>query len=105
MSSDSEFEREDITDTSSSESEMEMEKRENGIHIGINGFGRIGRMVLRTALHNTAIKVVAINEPYFTYDMVHMFKDDPTHGRFEGTVLVKKNRLVVNGQKIKVFKQ
>ncbi|XP_069696709.1 glyceraldehyde-3-phosphate dehydrogenase [Periplaneta americana] len=71
--------------------------------IGINGFGRIGRLVLRAALEKGA-QVVAINDPFIGLDyMVYMFKYDSTHGRFKGEVSAEGDQLVVNGQKISVF--
>jgi glyceraldehyde 3-phosphate dehydrogenase len=71
--------------------------------IGINGFGRIGRIVLRAALAK-GVKVVAINDPFIPLDyMVYMFKYDSTHGQFKGEVSHADGHLVVNGQHIQVF--
>jgi len=71
--------------------------------IGINGFGRIGRIVLRAALAK-GVKVVAINDPFIPLDyMVYMFKYDSTHGQFKGEVSHADGHLVVNGQRIQVF--
>ena len=71
--------------------------------IGINGFGRIGRIVLRAALAK-GVKVVAINDPFIPLDyMVYMFKYDSTHGQFKGEVSHDNGHLVVNGQHIQVF--
>jgi len=71
--------------------------------IGINGFGRIGRLVLRAAVDKGA-SVVAVNDPFINVEyMVYLFKYDSTHGRFKGTVGAEGEFLVVNGQKIKVF--
>ena len=71
--------------------------------IGINGFGRIGRLVLRAAVEKGA-QVVAVNDPFIGLDyMVYLFKFDSTHGRFKGTVSAEDGFLVVNGQKITVF--
>jgi len=73
--------------------------------IGINGFGRIGRLVLRAAVDKGA-QVVAINDPFIGLDyMVYLFKFDSTHGRFKGTVAAEGGFLVVNGQKITVFSE
>lgn len=73
--------------------------------IGINGFGRIGRLVLRAALEKGG-QVVAINDPFIGLDyMVYMFKYDSTHGRFKGEVKAEGDKLVVNGQKITVFSE
>merc|ERR1712156_595226 len=71
--------------------------------IGINGFGRIGRLVLRSAIAKGA-QVVAINDPFIPLDyMVYMFKYDSTHGRFQGEVKHDGEFLYVNGAKIHVF--
>jgi len=71
--------------------------------VGINGFGRIGRLVLRAAVDKGA-QVVAINDPFIGVDyMVYLFKYDSTHGRFKGTVTAEGGCLIVNGQKITVF--
>ncbi|CEG63882.1 Putative Genomic scaffold, msy_sf_12 [Rhizopus microsporus] len=73
------------------------------INAGINGFGRIGRIVLRASLDNPDVNVVAINDPFIDLDyMVYMFKYDSTHGRFKGTIEKKDGKLVVNGQAISV---
>lgn len=73
--------------------------------IGINGFGRIGRLVLRAAIDKGA-QVVAVNDPFIGVDyMVYLFKYDSTHGRFKGTVTSEGGFLVVNGQKITVFSE
>lgn len=74
------------------------------ITIGINGFGRIGRLVLRIALQRSDIKVVAVNDPFIAPDYAaYMFKYDSTHGRFKGEVTSKDGALVIDGQSIKVF--
>jgi len=71
--------------------------------IGINGFGRIGRLVLRAALSKGA-NVVAINDPFIDLDyMVYMFKYDSTHGQYKGEVSVVEGKLVIDGQSITVF--
>lgn len=73
--------------------------------IGINGFGRIGRLVLRAAVEKGA-QVVAVNDPFIGLEyMVYLFKFDSTHGRFKGTVAAEGGFLVVNGQKITVFSE
>ncbi|XP_055916860.1 glyceraldehyde-3-phosphate dehydrogenase 2 [Eupeodes corollae] len=73
--------------------------------IGINGFGRIGRLVLRAAILKGAT-VVAVNDPFIDVNyMVYLFKFDSTHGRFKGTVTAEGGCLVVNGQKITVFSE
>ncbi|CRL05193.1 CLUMA_CG018052, isoform A [Clunio marinus] len=73
--------------------------------IGINGFGRIGRLVLRAAIDKGA-EVVAVNDPFIGLDyMVYMFKYDSTHGRFKGEVKAEGGFLVINGKKITVFQE
>jgi glyceraldehyde 3-phosphate dehydrogenase len=64
--------------------------------IGINGFGRIGRLVLRAAIEKDAVDVVAVNDPFISLDyMVYMFKYDSTHGRFKGDVKTEGGKLIV----------
>jgi glyceraldehyde 3-phosphate dehydrogenase len=73
--------------------------------IGINGFGRIGRLVLRAGLEKGA-EIVAVNDPFINLDyMVYMFKYDSTHGRFKGEVKAEGGQLVINGKKITVFNE
>jgi len=73
--------------------------------LGINGFGRIGRLVLRAALAKGAT-VVAVNDPFINLDyMVYMFKYDSTHGRYAGEVSCEDGCLVVDGHKIQVFNE
>jgi len=74
------------------------------VKIGINGFGRIGRLVLRASLDHPEARVVAVNEPFMDVDyMVYMFHYDSVHGRFKGTVEKKDGHLVVNGHVIEVY--
>merc|ERR1712137_1447043 len=76
------------------------------VNIGINGFGRIGRLVTRVCAGRDDVNVVAINDPFIDLDyMVYMFKYDSTHGRFNGTVEEKEGKLVINGQEITVFSE
>lgn len=73
-------------------------------NVGINGFGRIGRLVTRAAFSSGKVNIVAINDPFTNLDhMAYMFKYDSTHGKFNGTVETKDGNLIVNGQIIKVF--
>lgn len=74
------------------------------VRVGINGFGRIGRLVFRASLLRDDIEVVAINDPFIdlTY-MVYLTKYDSTHGRFKGEVTTEDNMLKVNGKKIHVY--
>ncbi|PPI88838.1 type I glyceraldehyde-3-phosphate dehydrogenase [Candidatus Pantoea edessiphila] len=73
--------------------------------ISINGFGRIGRMVLRAAQYRTDIKVVAINDLVNADYMSYMLKYDSIHGPFDGTVNIKKNKLIVNNQDIIIMSE
>ncbi|GAU95871.1 hypothetical protein RvY_07411 [Ramazzottius varieornatus] len=71
--------------------------------VAINGFGRIGRIVLRACLEK-GMDVVAINDPFIDLNyMVYMFKYDSTHGAFKGDCKAENGMLVVNGKKIQVF--
>ena len=74
------------------------------IKVGINGFGRIGRLVFRLATQNPEIEVVGINDPFLDPDyMAYMVKFDTVHGRFDGTAEAVDGKLVVNGKEIEVF--
>lgn len=70
--------------------------------IGINGFGRIGRLVFRAAINNPKVEIVGINDLIEVDYMAYMLKYDSTHGRFNGEVSVEGGMLVVNGKKIRV---
>ena len=72
------------------------------IKIGINGFGRIGRLVFRAAMLRKDIQFVGINDLVDVNYMAYMLKYDSTHRQFEGTISVEGNNLIVNGQKIRV---
>ncbi len=72
------------------------------IKIGINGFGRIGRLVFRAAQKFNDVEIVAINDLIDVDYMAYMLKYDSTHGQFAGTVEVKDGKLVVNGKAIRV---
>ena len=72
------------------------------VKIGINGFGRIGRLVFRAACSRPEIEIVGINDLIAVDYMAYMLKYDSTHGRFSGTVEVKDGHLVVNGKTIRV---
>lgn len=71
------------------------------IKVGINGFGRIGRMVFRAAAARQDIEIVAINDLLEVDYLAYMLKFDSVHGRFKGTVEVKDGQLVVNGKTIR----
>jgi glyceraldehyde 3-phosphate dehydrogenase len=70
--------------------------------IGINGFGRIGRLAFRAAIEREGVEVVAINDLVEPDYMAYMLKYDSTHGPFKGTVEVKDGHLVVNGKTIRI---
>ncbi len=72
------------------------------IKVGINGFGRIGRLVFRAAMNNPSIEIVGINDLIDVDYMAYMLKYDSTHGIFKGTVEVSDGKLVVNGNSIRV---
>ncbi len=73
--------------------------------VAINGFGRIGRLVLRTILerHPDELEVVAINDLFDTKTNAHLFKHDTTYGRFPGEVSYTEGSITVNGHEIKAF--
>ena len=75
------------------------------VKVGINGFGRIGRQVLKAIkeLHGSELEVVAINDLFDVKTNAHLFKYDSNYGQYPGTVEVDGNDLVVDGKKIKVF--
>ncbi|MCK4750450.1 MAG: type I glyceraldehyde-3-phosphate dehydrogenase, partial [Bacteroidales bacterium] len=72
------------------------------IKVGINGFGRIGRLVFRVAAEMPEVEVVAINDLIDVDYIAYMLKYDSTHGRFNGTIEVKDGNLVVNGNTVRV---
>jgi glyceraldehyde 3-phosphate dehydrogenase len=71
--------------------------------IGINGFGRIGRNVFRSALNNPAVEVVAVNDLTDADTLAFLLKHDTVHGKLNATVEVKENALIVDGKEIKVL--
>ena len=75
------------------------------IRVGINGFGRIGRLVFRRAVSEEGIEVVAINDLIDVDYIAYMLRHDSTHGRFAGTVEVNNGALVVNGKPIRITAQ
>ena len=72
------------------------------VKIGINGFGRIGRLVFRAAIGRKNVQIVGINDLFDADYLAYMLKFDSTHGEFKGTIEVKDGHLIVNGQKIRV---
>ncbi len=77
------------------------------VKVGINGFGRIGRLVFKAAIEEGAreIEIVAVNDLTDSKTLAHLLKYDSTFGKFKGTVEAKEGALVVNGKEIKVFSQ
>jgi len=75
------------------------------IRVGINGFGRIGRLVFRRAVSQEGIEVVAINDLIDVDYIAYMLRHDSTHGRFQGSVEVNNGALVVNGKPIRISAQ
>lgn len=74
------------------------------VKVGINGFGRIGRLVFRAAVANPNVEVVGINDPFIDVDyMKYMLRYDSVHGQFQGDIAVDGDKLVVNGQAISVY--
>jgi glyceraldehyde 3-phosphate dehydrogenase len=74
----------------------------NKLRIGINGFGRIGRLVFRAAINREDLEVVGINDLLSPEYIAYLLKYDSTHGKFEGTIEVKDGRLIVNGKRIRI---
>ena len=74
------------------------------VKIGINGFGRIGRLVLRAACDRKDVEVVGINDPFISPDYAsYLLRYDTIHGHFNGTVEYTENSIIVNGKEIKMF--
>ena len=72
------------------------------IKIGINGFGRIGRLAFRIATQRENIQVVGINDLLDVDYLAYMLKYDSVHGQFDGTVDVKDGKLIVNGNEVRI---
>ena len=74
------------------------------INIGINGFGRIGRLVFRAAAADPQVTVTGINDPFIDLEyMAYLLRYDTVHGKFEGEIKIEDGKLVVNGQAISVY--
>jgi len=74
------------------------------LRVGINGFGRIGRLVARVAVNNPNIELVGVNDPFLSLEnMVYLFKYDSVHGKFDGVVEPEGTDLKINGRVVKVF--
>ena len=72
------------------------------VKVGINGFGRIGRLVFRAAQGRSDIQIVGINDLIDVEYMAYMLRYDTMHGQFKGTIEIKDGKLVVNGHAIRV---
>jgi len=72
------------------------------INIGINGFGRIGRLVFRSAINNDDFNVVSINDLLEINHLAYLLKYDSVHGSFDGSVEISDNKLIVNGKTVKI---
>ena len=71
------------------------------IKVGINGFGRIGNLAFQAALKKSEVEVVAINDPFIDLEyMKYMLTYDSIHGKFNGEVEIKGDKLVVNGKEV-----
>lgn len=75
------------------------------VKVGINGFGRIGRLALKAGLASKKLEFVAVNDLTDTKTLAHLFKYDSTFGVFDGKVEAKADSIVINGKEIKVFSQ
>ncbi len=74
------------------------------IKVGINGFGRIGRLVFRAAQERNDVQIVAVNDPFLDLDyLIYMLNYDTVHGKFQGTAENKDGKLFVNGKEVAFF--
>ena len=73
------------------------------LKVGINGFGRIGRLVFRAGINNPNVEFVGINDLFPPENLAYLLKYDSTHGKFDGTVEPKENGILVNGKLIPTF--
>lgn len=90
--------------TSLSQQQLDPSCLKMAIKVGINGFGRIGRIVFRNAVEHPEVEIVAVNDPFIEPMYAeYMLKYDSTHGVFNGTVAVDGSDLIVNGKKVKFY--
>lgn len=76
------------------------------VKVGINGFGRIGKLAFQAALKNDEVEVVAVNDPFITADyMAYMVKFDSAHGRFNGDIKAEEGKIIVDGKTINVYNE
>ena len=76
------------------------------VRLGINGFGRIGRLVCRIALERSDIEVVAINNPFIDIEyLAYLFKYDSVHGKYEKSIVVENDELIIDNNRIKIYSE
>ncbi|XP_040350409.1 glyceraldehyde-3-phosphate dehydrogenase-like [Herpailurus yagouaroundi] len=76
------------------------------VKVGVNGFGRIGRLVTRAAFNSGKVDIVAMNDPFIDlHDTVYMSQSDSTHGKFHGTVKAENGKRVIHGKPITIFQE
>ena len=75
------------------------------MNIGINGFGRIGRVVFRAAMKNPNVNIVGVNDLLDPNHLAYLLKYDSVHGTYEGDIKVEGNRMIVNGKQIQLFSE
>jgi glyceraldehyde 3-phosphate dehydrogenase len=75
------------------------------VRVAINGFGRIGRMVFRQAIKESAFEITAINASYPAETLAHLIKYDTVHGKFDGTVEASEDHLLVDGKKVRLLNE
>ncbi|HEY8424892.1 MAG TPA: type I glyceraldehyde-3-phosphate dehydrogenase [Limnochordales bacterium] len=73
------------------------------IRVGVNGFGRIGRQIVRAAIHDPELEIVAVNDITDAPTLAHLFKHDSVHGTFKGEVRVDGDSIVIDGRRVKVL--
>src|SRR3972149_636276 len=73
------------------------------VKVGINGFGRIGRNVLRAGLNRKGLEFVAVNDLTDAQTLAHLLKYDSVHGKFGARVEAKKDVILIDGKEVKVF--
>ncbi len=75
------------------------------MNIGINGFGRIGRLVFRAAMKNPNVNIVGINDLLDPNHLAYLLKYDSVHGAYDGDIKIENNKLVVDGKQIQLFSE
>ena len=85
-----------------SKNKLNLNTNKMAIKIGINGFGRIGRLVFRSAMKQSDVSIVAVNDLLDVNHLAYLLKYDSVHGSYDGEVSVKGNNLLVDGQEIQI---